>query len=285
MKTSASPKRPLPPGAWDTHAHVFGPYDHFPLAKDRAYEPPLAPYEDYVAMLDRIGFSRGVLVHAGANGFDCSATRDALTRAQGRVRGVAVIAPESTASDLEKLRIDGFSAVRFTEMGATVGARRPYTLIFEDMKRMAPTLRELGMHAQIWSRCELFVSEAPKLLKLGIPIVIDHMGSFDAARGVDDPAFKSFLALLDEGTIWVKLTPIRNSKAYPDYADVRAFHDALVDKASDRLLWGSDWPYIGMETKPTVEHLLDLFDNWLNDDSLRQKIFVSNPNALFKSIK
>jgi hypothetical protein len=43
----------------------------------------------------------------------------------------------------------------------------------------------------IWSRCELFVEEAPRLLKFGIPIVIDHMGSFDVGRGVTDPVFKS----------------------------------------------------------------------------------------------
>ena len=40
-------------------------------------------------LLDRVGFSRGLLVHAGANGFDCGATRDALARGQGRLRGVA----------------------------------------------------------------------------------------------------------------------------------------------------------------------------------------------------
>ena len=281
MNAADRPKRPLPEGAWDTHAHVFGPYDRFPLAPDRAYEPPLAPYEDYIAMLDRVGFSRGVLVHAGANGFDCGATRDALARAQGRLHGVAVIAPDSTSADLEKLRADGFCAVRITEMGATAGTRRPFTLIFEDLKRMAPSLRELGMHAQIWSRCELFVEEAPQLLKLGIPIVSDHMGSFDIGRGVSDPVFRNFLALLDEGTIWVKLTPIRNSKAFPDYPDARPFHEALARKASDRLLWGSDWPYIGMEAKPKVENLVDLFDEWTGDEALRQKIFVTNPGELF----
>lgn len=64
-----------------------------------------------------------MLVHAGANGFDCSAARDAMARANGRVLGVAVISPASTNGNLEKLRDDDFCAVRFTEMGATAGMR------------------------------------------------------------------------------------------------------------------------------------------------------------------
>jgi hypothetical protein len=35
-----------------------------------------------------------------------------------------------------------------------------------------------------------------------------------------------------------------------------------------------------METKPKVEQLVDLFDAWIDDDSLRQKVFVTNPDSL-----
>ena len=53
------PKRPLPPDACDTHAHVFGPGDRFPYADDRSYTPPDAPLEKYLAMLDTVG-ARGL---------------------------------------------------------------------------------------------------------------------------------------------------------------------------------------------------------------------------------
>ena len=57
-----NPRRPaLPPpsGAWDTHAHVFGPAEKFPFAPGRGYTPPPAPAEKYIALLDRLGFARG----------------------------------------------------------------------------------------------------------------------------------------------------------------------------------------------------------------------------------
>src|SRR5712671_7197333 len=84
------PKMPLPSGACDTQAHVFGPSDRFPYADDRSYTPPDAPLEKYLGMLDAIGFARGVLVQGSAHGRDNSAMLDALARRPDRLRGVAV---------------------------------------------------------------------------------------------------------------------------------------------------------------------------------------------------
>ena len=46
------PNRPLPPGARDCHTHVFGPYARFPLAAERSYTPPEAPFEAHLAWPD-----------------------------------------------------------------------------------------------------------------------------------------------------------------------------------------------------------------------------------------
>src|SRR3979411_3179759 len=103
------PKVPPPPGACDTHAHVFGPAARFPYAADRSYTPPDAPLEKYLGMLDTIGFARGVLVQGSAHGRDNSAMFDALKCQPSRLRGVAVA--DATVSRNE-LRVWSAGGVR-----------------------------------------------------------------------------------------------------------------------------------------------------------------------------
>src|SRR5262249_42545622 len=77
----------LPQGACDCHCHVFGPAARFPYAELRSYTPDDAPLAVYLALLDRLGFDRGVLVQLGAYGRDNRAMLDALARAPVRLRG------------------------------------------------------------------------------------------------------------------------------------------------------------------------------------------------------
>jgi len=274
-----APILPLPPGAIDCHAHVFGPFERFPLAEDRKYTPPQAPFENYLHMLDATGFAHGVLVHAGANGYDNRVTLDALARADGRLRGVAVPAPRATPSELASMHAAGVRAIRFTETGTGKGNG---VLDFSDLAQLAPHMRELGWHAQIWARCDRTVEAAEQLIGHGIPIVLDHMAYFDTEQGVGGEVFQRLLELMETGAFWVKMSALRNSKLFPTYDDVQPFHHALVQVAPDRLIWGSDWPFIGLgEKTPTAAGLINLFDAWNDDTVVRRKIFVDNPTTLY----
>ena len=87
---------------WDCHAHLFGPYERFPLAADRSYTPPEAVASQYLALLSRLGLSHGVLVHPSAYGEDFSLLFDALAQHKN-LRGVIVVRPD-TRQTLEGLR-------------------------------------------------------------------------------------------------------------------------------------------------------------------------------------
>ena len=63
---------------WDCHAHLFGPYERFPLAPERSYTPPEAIEPQYLALLRRLGLDHGVLVHPSACGDDHSLLLHAL---------------------------------------------------------------------------------------------------------------------------------------------------------------------------------------------------------------
>jgi predicted TIM-barrel fold metal-dependent hydrolase len=260
---------------------VFGPFDRYPLLEPRRYNPPLAPAAHHLAMLDAAGFARGVLVHSSASGYDNSVTRDAVEQSAGRVRGVAVVQPDIDDTTLEALHRQGFRGIRFTVNGAR-SQLFPGSLDFNDLRHFAPRLRALGWHAQIWAKSEYLVAEARAIAAYGIPVVLDHMGYFEPDKGVGDAGFQSLLGAIADGDWWVKMTPVRLTKTDPTYATVRPFHDALVERFPDRLLFGSDWPYISLDANPPDPgQLVDLFDAWTPDAAIRQKVFVDNPGSFY----
>src|ERR1700754_2346866 len=144
------PKAPPPPNACDTHAHVFGPAARFPYAADRSYTPPDAPLEKYLAMLDTLGFARGVLVQGSAHGSDNSAMLDALARQAGRLRGVAAAGADVLPAELHRWHALGVRGLRFNHFfrGGQLHYRGGVPL--DAARTLAPVMSELGWHLQLW---------------------------------------------------------------------------------------------------------------------------------------
>lgn len=289
MDAAASPRRftaprlPLPPGAWDCHAHVFGPFNRYPLAGPLRYQPPLAPAADHRRMLDTAGFAHGVLVHGSANGWDNRGTLEAVAQSPARLHAIAVVPPDLGDAALAQLQAQGVRGLRFTEVGDALGATGPGVLGLAALTRLAPVLREMGWQAHTWTKGAYLPEFAAALDGCGVPWVIDHMGMFDSEAGPRQQAFQTLLSLTATGNTWVKLTPLRvTRRGWLDCEDVRPFHDALLARAPEQLLWGSDWPYIRLDADlPDVGRQIDLFDAWTPDAELRQRILVDNPAALF----
>jgi predicted TIM-barrel fold metal-dependent hydrolase len=234
-------------------------------------------------MLTRIGAQRGVLVQPAPYGTDSSAMLDALRRGNGQLRGITVATEEVTDKELYTLHEAGVRGLRFNEMiDSGTGKLFKGSVGVDQLKKLAPRMKELGWHAQLWAKCAECVSITRELAPLGLSFVYEHMTSFTVDDGTADPAFQDLLSLLKEGRIWVKLSLCRVSKAFPGYGDARPFHDLLVDANPARLLWASDWPYVRMgDRSPDVGHLVDLFSTWVGDADIRRRILVENPAALY----
>jgi predicted TIM-barrel fold metal-dependent hydrolase len=272
----------LPANACDTHAHIFGPFDQFPLAEISSYPLPNAPAARYMEMLNTIGAARGVLVQPAPYGTDTNAMLDALRCSGGRVRGIAVATADASEAELQRLYDAGVRGLRFVEMRDQQGKKFRGSVGADQIRRLAPALKQVGMHAQLWAACEDYEHILPDLVPLGLTLVLDHMACIKVERGINDPSFLSLLKWLETGAIWVKLSVCRVSKAAPDYADLKPFHDALVAANSSRLVWGSDWPFVRMGTQsPNVGALIDLFDSWVPDERTRLQILVKNPALLY----
>ncbi len=273
---------PTPPAAagWDCHAHLFGPYDRFPLAPDRSYTPPAATLPQYLAQLERLALSHGVLVHPSAYGDDHSLLLEAL-QVQPNLRGVVVVRPGSPLP-LASLRARGVRAARFSHRSGA-GANFAGSASMDDLRALAPALADAGLHAELWTDCQALPAIAEALRELPVPVVIDHMGGFDASAGPDAPGFRCLTGLLESGRVWVKLCAYRNLLALPRAGwDVgRNFQQRLLQANPDRLVWGSDWPHLRVDPTPDAAQLLAMMREWCGDEALARRVLQDNPQALY----
>lgn len=96
------PKITLPPLSCDTHAHLYGPFAHFPIDPDKGNGPDTS-YKQYRDMLDVLGIERAVLVQARDYGGIDPTTVDAIEKSNGRIRGVAAMPRDNIEKHLDFL--------------------------------------------------------------------------------------------------------------------------------------------------------------------------------------
>jgi 2-pyrone-4,6-dicarboxylate lactonase len=276
-----TPRIVAPPGACDAHCHVFGPAAVFPYAPDRAYTPPDAPYEGLVALHRVLGIERAVIVHASCHGSDMAVTLDAIARAGGAMRGVAVVDPGITDAALARLHEGGIRGVRFNFVRHLGGM--PDLVFFE---RVLAQIEPLGWHVVLHLDAEDVVELAPRIARIRVPFVIDHMGRVKAKLGLEQRPFAQLLELMRNPLAWVKICgPERVSSTGAPFRDALPFAQALVAAAPDRVLWGTDWPHPNIAgDMPNDGDLLDLLGEAVPDAGLRARILVDNPARLYWAV-
>ncbi|AIB15705.1 2-pyrone-4,6-dicarboxylate hydrolase (plasmid) [Azospirillum argentinense] len=280
-----NPSKPAytpPPGAVDAHCHVFGPADRFPYAPERKYTPCDAPKEKLFALRDDLGFARNVIVQATCHGKDNRALVDALRASNGLARGVASVGPSITEGELAELHEAGVRGVRFNFVKRLVDATPKEVFL-----GIADKIARFGWHIVVYFEAPDLDDLTPFLRELPTTIVVDHMGRPDIAKGVDHPQFQKFVALMDENPkVWSKVScPERLSvQGPPAYDDVVPFARLLVDRFTDRVLWGTDWPHPNMTSHmPDDGHLVDVIPRIATDEAKRMALLVDNPMRLYWS--
>ena len=278
------PKKPdlqLPPGACDAHCHVFGPAEAFPYHPNRAYTPPDAPKEALKALHNRLGIARAVIVHASCHGVYMDATLDAIAWSGGAYRGTAIVEPDIGDADLRRYHEGGIRAVRFNFVRHLESVPEPAVV-----RRMADRVAEMGWHLVVHLDAEDIGELAPLLLGLPVPFVIDHMARVKAGDGLEQPAFRELLRLMERPNAWVKICGgERVSTAGPPFTDAVPFAQALIAAAPDRTLWGTDFPHPNVRHMPNDGHLVDLFGLYADDPATQKRILVDNPDALYFDVE
>jgi predicted TIM-barrel fold metal-dependent hydrolase len=232
----------------DSHAHVWEA--DMPYAAN-AWTRPTYTYttEQWLADMASAGIQYGVIAAASLFGTYNDYTIRSL-RKHSNLRGTAILDPAVDLYTLEAMRADGI-----------VGTRLMWFMLdplpdiaSETFQRFCRRLRDLGMHVHLNIEGQRMPAVARELARTGVKLVIDHFGWHDPAPRLQAQSYQDMLRLMDCGNVWVKLA---SGFRRPD-RDLPAQYtqDLLVRFGAERLLWGSDSPFVGHEHVATYRSVV-----------------------------
>lgn len=267
--------RATEPSWIDAHTHVF--VRTLPMAIDARYRPDYdASWETLLALAEKNGVGRAVILQPPFLGFDNSYLFEALRAEPNRFRGVPWISPSVTvtADDWENLAKIGVRGLRFPIYGLPT----PQWSYYEDMLAEARK-RHWPIHLHVESK--RLTEILPALLDGGNKVVIPQYGMFDRTLGpARDQGFKALLESAPSRSVWVVMCGAY--RVGPERA--RAATPMLLDAfGPDRLMWASDWPHTdnGLNRVTTYSQTLRWFEEWVPDTAARHTILVDTPAKLY----
>lgn len=289
-RLAAAPLPDMPDHACDSHVHIIGPQNPYPMTADRAYTPSQSTIPELLALRQRLGVARTVLIQPSFYGTDNRAMLDALAALGDTARGVAVLPPDVADAELARLNAAGVRGVRVNlESSGNQDPREVTRALAAFARRIAP----LGWHIEIYALLPVIAQVAPEMADLPVPVVLDHFGMPKAALGTGQPGFGALLELVRAGKTYVKLSaPYRISTRGPGYPDVLPIARSLIEAGPERMVWASDWPHTDRAPGASATDIspfravddpavLALLAEWCPDAGARRVILADTPQHLF----
>lgn len=262
----------------DSHLHVWsasGPYAQDPPAVD-------ATVETLLKTMAANDVQQALIIQPINYKFDHTVVREAL-RAHPRVFKGMLLADPSLGADvagqIRGLHDDGFVGVR---LNPYLWANKEGAWIDDDAGRaIFATCAELKMPVGIMAFGGL-LPLAPHVRRLateypGATVILDHWGFVRAdpaappstALAIDEDAWTTLLEFAQLPNVYVKISALfRVSQTDAPHADLQPRFTALLDAyGPDRLMWGSDFPYVAMQPGGYAASI-DAVRAWLPDDAV-----------------
>jgi predicted TIM-barrel fold metal-dependent hydrolase len=217
-------------GVIDTHTHAWDAGCRV-VAAHYAPGPPV-PVERLVATMDAHDVAAAVLVQPSFLGTDNAYLLRCLGEHPDRLRGVAVIDGTARERDLAAMDEAGVCGIRFNLIGGgdlpdLAAGTWPATLRF---------MRRAEWHIELGAPGPRLPPLLDALVATRLPVVVDHLGLPDPAKGMDCAGFRALLALRGGAVVKVS-APYRLGGVDP-----RPLVAALAD-ADVPMVWGSDFPH------------------------------------------
>jgi 2-pyrone-4,6-dicarboxylate lactonase len=279
----------------DTHLHVFGPPQRYPLRPGLTSAPWEATWHAYQEIAAPLGLARQVFVQPSLYGSDNRCLLDALTAAgAGRARGVVQLDDaepgEQGLDGWHALGVRGLRVNCFPLSQARHSVQSPMRpepgwadAVRPRLQRQAALARERGWHLDLLAPGWLVLELLRDLRELPVSFVLAHLGMFPAEDGPGQPGFRALLDLLSDGSgrCWVKLSGPYRISQQEKFRDVGPMAQALLAAGPDRVLWGSDFPHLAWTDEVSTADMVALLPRLVPDPGERARVLVHNPAALY----
>lgn len=185
------------------------------------------------------------------------------------------------------------SGVRGVRLNFKTKGEMPTRKQFEiKLQNYATRLRKRDWILQLYLALDQVALIADIVPRLGVKVVIDHMGSPDPSfEVVSQTGRQELLELLRNGQVWVKISGFYRFAELPD---LDSYAMELMQAGPDNVVWASDWPHTGGPVQMVdgrlvssyrqvqIEDIIRKCFEWCgHDEQLIEKLFVDNPRRLW----
>lgn len=264
----------MPPGAIDAHAQILPPA--LPSAGSAARNE--ATIERYLDALDANGMAGGVLVQPPSLGGDNKLMLAALARVPARLRGVAAVRPDIDPDMIASLKAAGIAGMKVNLVGLPAERRAP-DFAAPHWRQFFQHLTRLDLHLEIAAEGALWLEIIKPLAASGVRLVVEHFGRPSPGMGARCPGFQTLAAASRNADIWFKLSA---PYAFEPATAAWSCADMLLTFAGPgRLVWGSDWPWLGRSDVRGYGDTIDWLAEWVPNAEARAQILGANARTLY----
>lgn len=217
-----------------------------------------------------------------------------LRKLEGKGRGVVSIDPRTVSDDeLDEMHAVGVRGVRVNLKSASK------TLDKEDfvatLGLLADKIRRLKWAIQLYLALADMAKIGDLIPKLGVPLVIDHLGEPEKSTPPrTQPGYSELMDLLRKRQVWVKLS---GTYRFPELPELDEYIMEILKVAPTQVTWASDWPHTGGSKnnpggdRKKSQEFVRVDDRefimkcrqWCGgDEELIRMIFVDNPRKLWQ---
>lgn len=263
----------------DCHAHVFT--QDMPLT-DNPWNCPQYSYtaEDYLSELDANGVHFGVISGISIYGTYNDYMIEKLKQ-YPRLRGTVNISPTIDRMELRSMKDSGVVGTRLFLSPRFFGAVPD--IKSETYQRLFRRIRDLDWHIHFLADGDIFDDTLAVLQATGVKLVVDHFARPDLTKGTNCSKIIATLKAVETGNTWTKISagyrfaPGDNPRTATDYAKALEHEHELASyfiaqAGPERLLWGSDAPFVDHESMVNYKNTLDWYAQSVPDPIIRRKI-------------